>query len=106
MFNLGALRLPKTKLLDFLRLSRAEPIESVGEIVTGWPLRAGWYWPQPHNDVVPSVAQGAGKGPRRISLPGKPAEFLSELYGTHFGGIAVTEGDARDFMRVPNGRRS
>lgn len=29
----------------------------VGDIVDGWKLKANWYWPDSHNDVVQKVLQ-------------------------------------------------
>ena len=78
-------------LLDFLRYHDAETIYLVGDIVDGWQLRAGWYWPQPHNDVVQKLLRKARKGARMIYLPGNHDEFLRDYYGTHFGGIEVKE---------------
>ena len=34
------------KLLDFLRYHDADTIYLVGDIVDGWALKSGWYWPQ------------------------------------------------------------
>ena len=39
-------------LLDFLKHVEAETIYLVGDIIDGWRLKSGWYWPQSHNDVV------------------------------------------------------
>ena len=34
----------------------------VGDIVDGWKLKSGWYWPQAHNDVVQKILRLARKG--------------------------------------------
>ena len=39
-------------LLDFLRHHQSETLYLVGDIVDGWRMRRGLYWPQTHNDVV------------------------------------------------------
>src|SRR5215470_14212607 len=39
-------------ILDMLRHVEADTIYLVGDILDGWRLRAAWYWPQPHNDVI------------------------------------------------------
>ena len=39
-------------ILDMLRHVEADTIYLVGDIIDGWRLRSGWYWPQTHNDVV------------------------------------------------------
>jgi UDP-2,3-diacylglucosamine pyrophosphatase LpxH len=78
-------------LLDFLRWHEADTIYLVGDIVDGWALRSGWYWPQEHNDVVQKLLRKARKGSRLIYVPGNHDEFMRDYYGTHFGGIEVVE---------------
>ena len=68
----------------------------VGDIVDGWQLKSGWYWPQAHNDVVQKLLRKARKGARIVYVPGNHDEFLRDYYGTHFGGIEVRrDRDAR-----------
>ncbi|KAA5602367.1 UDP-2,3-diacylglucosamine diphosphatase [Blastochloris sulfoviridis] len=78
-------------LLDFIRHHDADTIYLVGDIIDGWRLRGGWYWPQAHNDVVQKLLRKGRKGARIIYLPGNHDEFLRDYYGTHFGGIEVQE---------------
>lgn len=78
-------------LLDFLRYHDADTIYLVGDIVDGWRLRSGWYWPQTHNDVVQKLLRKGRKGSRIVYLPGNHDEFLRDYYGSHFGGIEVVE---------------
>ena len=89
--HLGARGCQAERLVDFLRYHDADTIYLVGDIVDGWQLRSGWYWPQPHNDVVQKLLRKARKGARLIYLPGNHDEFLRDYYGTHFGGIEVVE---------------
>ena len=62
--HLGTRGCQAERLLDFLREYDAETIFLVGDIVDGWALRGGWYWPQPHNDVVQKLLRKARKGAR------------------------------------------
>ena len=78
-------------LLDFLKYHDADVIYLVGDIVDGWRLKASWYWPQKHNDVVQKLLRKGRKGTRIVYLPGNHDEFLRDYYGTHFGGIDVVE---------------
>ena len=89
--HLGARGCQAESLLDFLRYHDADTIYLVGDIVDGWQLRSGWYWPQPHNDVVQKLLRKARKGARIVYVPGNHDEFLRDYYGTHFGGIEVEE---------------
>ena len=63
----------------------------VGDIVDGWQLKSGWYWPQSHNDVVQKILRHGRKGTRIVYVPGNHDQFLRDYCGTHFGGIEVVE---------------
>ena len=89
--HLGTRGCQADRLLDFLRLHDADLIYLAGDIVDGWQLRSGWYWPQSHNDVVQKILRKAHKGARVIYVPGNHDEFLRDYYGTHLGGIEVSE---------------
>jgi UDP-2,3-diacylglucosamine pyrophosphatase LpxH len=67
--HLGARGCQADRLLDFLRYHDADTIYLVGDIVDGWQLRSGWYWPQHHNDVVQKLLRKARKGARIIYCP-------------------------------------
>jgi UDP-2,3-diacylglucosamine pyrophosphatase LpxH len=94
--HLGTRGCQAERLLDFLREYDAETIYLVGDIVDGWALKGGWYWPQPHNDVVQKLLRKARKGSRIIYVPGNHDEVLRDFYGTHFGGIEVVENAMHD----------
>ncbi len=49
-------------ILDMLRHVEADTIYLVGDIIDGWRLRAGWYWPQAHNDVVQKLLRKVRRG--------------------------------------------
>ena len=78
-------------LLDFLREVDADEIYLVGDIVDGWKLRSGWYWPQAHNDVVQKLLRKVRKGSRLVYVPGNHDEFLRDFLDMHFGGIEVQD---------------
>jgi len=104
--HLGTRGCQAERLLDFLRYHDADMIYLVGDIVDGWQLQSNWYWPQKHNDVVQKLLRKARKGTRVIYVPGNHDEFLRGYYGTHFGGIDVTEtamhesADGRRFLVI------
>ncbi len=81
-------------LLDFLRTHRADTIYLVGDILDGWQLRNGWYWPQAHNDVVQKLLRHARKGTRIVYIPGNHDEQLRQFVGMALG--VVTHGDLFD----------
>ena len=78
-------------LLEFLKEHEADTIYLVGDIIDGWRLRQGWYWPQSHNDIVQKLLRKARKGTRIVYIPGNHDEFLREYCGTAFGGVEIVE---------------
>ncbi|MBS0410644.1 MAG: UDP-2,3-diacylglucosamine diphosphatase [Proteobacteria bacterium] len=89
-------------LLDFIRQVACDRLYLVGDIVDGWKLRSGWFWPQAHNDVVQKVLRLARKGVEVIYVPGNHDDGVRDFCGVHFGGVIV----ARDMVHVAaDGRR-
>jgi UDP-2,3-diacylglucosamine pyrophosphatase LpxH len=78
-------------LLDFLKRTESETLYLVGDIIDGWQLRRGWYWPQAHNDVVQKLLRKVRKGTRVVFVPGNHDEFARKYLGHSFGGIEVVE---------------
>src|SRR5487761_1969448 len=89
-------------LLDFLKHNEAETIYLVGDIVDGWRLKSGWYWPQAHNDVVQKLLRKVRKGARMIYVPGNHDEFARDYFGQTFGGVEVVD---RAIHETSDGRR-
>ena len=76
-------------LLDFLKSTDCETLFLVGDIVDGWQLRKGWYWPPRHNDVVRCVLKKAKHGTRVVYVPGNHDEAFRDYAGLNFGGIEL-----------------
>ncbi len=76
-------------LLDFLRSIDCETLYLVGDIVDGWQLRKGWYWPPRHNDVVRCILKQAKHGTRVVYVPGNHDEAFRDYVGLNFGGVEV-----------------
>src|ERR1700756_1875618 len=74
-------------LLDFLRHNESEYLYLVGDIIDGWQLKKGWYWPQAHNDVVQKVLRKARKGTQVIYIPGNHDEAARQFCDLAFGDI-------------------
>lgn len=87
--HLGTRAAQAELLLDFLKYHDAETVYLVGDIVDGWRLKKGWYWPQTHNDVVQKFLRKVRKGVRVIYIPGNHDEFVRNYTGLTFGGIEV-----------------
>ncbi len=76
-------------MLDFLRHHDADIIYLVGDIIDGWRLKSGWYWPQAHNDIIQKLLRKVRKGARMIYIPGNHDEFARDYVGMTFGGVEV-----------------
>ena len=89
-------------LLDFIRHLECDALYLVGDIVDGWKLRSGWFWPQAHNDVVQKILRLARKGVAVTYIPGNHDDRIRDFCGSHFGGVVV----ARDAVHeTADGRR-
>ncbi|WP_188657142.1 UDP-2,3-diacylglucosamine diphosphatase [Sphingomonas metalli] len=89
-------------LLDFLKKHECETLYLVGDIVDGWALRKGWYWPQAHSDVIRAILKMAKHGTRVIYVPGNHDEHFRDYVGLEFGGIELLD---RDIHVTADGRR-
>ncbi len=89
-------------LLDFLRHTSCDRLYLVGDIVDGWKMKGGWFWPQAHNDVVQKILRMARKGAAVTYIPGNHDDRVRDFCGVHFGGVLV----ARDALhQTADGRR-
>jgi UDP-2,3-diacylglucosamine pyrophosphatase LpxH len=76
-------------LLDFLQSVECETLYLNGDIIDGWRLRKGWYWPAAHNEVVRRLLKMAHRGTRVIYIVGNHDEMLRDYTGMSFGGVEV-----------------
>ena len=104
--HLGSRGCQAELLLDFLREVECEQLYLVGDIIDGWKLKSGWYWPQSHNDVVQKLLRKSRKGTTVTYIPGNHDEFARGYFGAHFGGVQVvkeavhTTADGRRYLVV------
>ncbi len=89
-------------LLDFLRHNESDVLYLVGDVIDGWAMRNGFYWPQTHNDVVQKVLRKARKGTRVVYVLGNHDEFGRQFVGLEFGGISLCDHVEH---RLADGRR-
>ena len=103
-FHLGARGSQAELILDLLRHNEADTYFLVGDIIDGWRLRSGWYWPQAHNDVIQKLLRKVRRGARMIYIPGNHDEFARQFIGVSFGGIEIrrnaihTAADGKRFL--------
>jgi UDP-2,3-diacylglucosamine pyrophosphatase LpxH len=76
-------------LMDFLKSIECETLYLVGDIIDGWRLKRGWYWPPRHNDVIRRFLKMAKQGTRVVYVPGNHDEVFRDYTGLHFGGIEL-----------------
>ncbi|HEX8486865.1 UDP-2,3-diacylglucosamine diphosphatase [Sphingomonas sp.] len=100
--HLGTTGSNAAMLLTFLKSHECETLYLVGDIIDGWRLRKGWYWPQSHNDVIRAVLKMAKHGTRVIYIPGNHDEHFRDYVGLEFGGIELL---AEDVHVTADGRR-
>ncbi len=76
-------------LVDFLRSIECETLYLVGDIVDGWRLRKGWFWPDAHNEVVRRILKMVHRGTRVVFIAGNHDEMLRDYAGFTFGGVEL-----------------
>ncbi|MGE5503131.1 MAG: UDP-2,3-diacylglucosamine diphosphatase [Actinomycetota bacterium] len=89
-------------LLEFLRTAECQYLYLVGDMIDGWRLKRGWFWPQAHNDVVQKLLRKARKGTRVIYVPGNHDEFARDYVGDNFGAVEVVD---QAIHQTADGRR-
>ncbi len=87
--HLGTKGCNATLLVDFLRAIECETLYLAGDIVDGWRLKKGWYWPDEHNEVVRCILKMAHRGTRVVFVAGNHDEMLREFAGLTFGGVEL-----------------
>lgn len=87
--HLGTRGCNAAMLVDFLRSIDCQTLYLVGDIVDGWRLRKGWYWPDAHNEVVRRVLKMAHRGTRVVFIAGNHDEMLRDYAGMNFGGVEL-----------------
>jgi UDP-2,3-diacylglucosamine pyrophosphatase LpxH len=76
-------------LVSFLKSIETETLYLVGDIIDGWRLRKGWYWPDAHNEVIRRILKMAHKGTRVVFICGNHDEMLRPYTGLTFGGVEL-----------------
>ena len=76
-------------LIDFLASIECETLYLVGDILDGWRLSRGWYWPDAHNEVIRRILKMAHRGTRVVLIAGNHDEMLRPYAGLNFGGVEL-----------------
>jgi UDP-2,3-diacylglucosamine pyrophosphatase LpxH len=74
--HLGTRDCQAERLAEFLKRYHADRIYLVGDIIDGWKLRGGIYWPQAHTNVIRRLLTMSKRGTEVIYVTGNHDEFL------------------------------
>ena len=66
-----------------------ETLYLVGDIVDGWRLRKGWYWPTRTTTSSAACSRWRKHGTRVVYVPGNHDEMLRDYVGLNFGGVEL-----------------
>ena len=83
--HLGSKNAQAEALLEFMRLHESDRLFLVGDIIDGWALRRGWYWPQAHSDAVQKLLRKARKGTKVVYVLGNHDEFIRSFLPLNMG---------------------
>ena len=102
--HLGTPGCKAAALADFLKRNECEQLYLVGDIIDGWTLRAEFYWPQEHSNVVRRILTKAKRGTRVTYVTGNHDEFLRKFVDTALalGNIEIVN---EAVHRTADGRR-
>jgi UDP-2,3-diacylglucosamine pyrophosphatase LpxH len=77
--HLGTAGCKAEHLVDFLKHHECETLYLVGDIIDGWKLKNGWFWPQEHTNVVRKVLTKAKRDTKVLYVTGNHDEFLRKF---------------------------
>ena len=89
-------------LVAFLKQHECETLYLVGDVIDGWRLKAGVYWPQAHSDVIRQVLTKARRGARVVVITGNHDEFLRRYTEVELGNVSIVD---ETVHRTADGRR-
>ena len=74
--HLGTRGCKASFLADFLKFNDCETLFLVGDIIDGWRMKRGFYWPQEHSNVLRRILTKAKRGTDVKWIAGNHDEFL------------------------------
>lgn len=104
--HLGAKACSAEALLDFLRSHSSEYLYLVGDIVDGWAMKRGIYFPQSHVNVLRKFLSRSNQGCRVIYLAGNHDEAIRTFLPLQLGTIELLDetihetADGRRFLVI------
>jgi len=89
--HLGTRDCKAEHLASFLKCYQAETLYLVGDIIDGWRLRSGIYWPQAHTNVIRRLLTMSKRGTRVVYVTGNHDEFLRRYSELVLGNIQLVD---------------
>ena len=89
--HLGTRDCQAEHLSQFLKGYQADRIYLVGDIIDGWKLRSGIYWPQAHTNVIRRLLTMSKRGTEVIYVTGNHDEFLRRYSKLMLGNIQLVD---------------
>ncbi|OEC41886.1 UDP-2,3-diacylglucosamine hydrolase [Pseudomonas sp. 1D4] len=89
--HLGTRDCQAEHLARFLKRHHADRIYLVGDIIDGWRLRGGIYWPQAHTNVIRRLLTMSKRGTEVIYVTGNHDEFLRRYSSLMLGNIQLVD---------------
>ncbi|GIZ12025.1 UDP-2,3-diacylglucosamine hydrolase [Pseudomonas sp. NCCP-436] len=89
--HLGTRDCQAERLEEFLGRFDAGCIYLVGDIIDGWKLRNGIYWPQSHTNVIRSLLSMSQRGTEVVYVTGNHDEFLRRYSSLVLGNIRLVD---------------
>lgn len=83
-FHLGTRGCKASEIVSFLKNNDAPVIYLVGDIIDGWKLKRGIYWPQKHSEVIRVLLEKDKKGVKIVYIVGNHDEFLRKWLSWKF----------------------
>lgn len=93
--HLGTSACKAEALTEFLSQVDCDRLYLVGDIVDGWRLKSGFYWPQAHTNLVRKVLSKSRDGVEVIYITGNHDEFLRSFSDKAMEGGELRFGNIR-----------
>ena len=87
--HLGTKGCQAEKLTHFLKSHSCDELFLVGDIVDGWRMKSGVYWPQSHSDVIRRILTMAKRGTKVTYVTGNHDEFLRRYAHVTLGNLTI-----------------
>jgi UDP-2,3-diacylglucosamine pyrophosphatase LpxH len=89
--HLGTRDCQAEHLSAFLKGYQADKVYLVGDIIDGWKMRSGAYWPQAHTNVIRRLLTMSKRGTEVIYITGNHDEFLRRYSKLILGNIQLVD---------------